>query len=374
MENAYIQNNVFELCHVPVFAVDRDCRYIFLNTAYKEVVKKSRGLNVTEGDSYIDVAASNSGIDKPRAIEVFGEVMKGKQFQAIDEYGEPDRYRAHYEITYSPVTEPDGNILGMVAVSQDITDRIKLQNKLSEQKQKIEQQEKRLRDAYNAKSKLLSIIAHDLRSPIGNLNLCIQMILEDKLPLNELLKILGSIGRSTGAIKKTLDDLLEWSMIDPQFDKPCIEQIELSDFFNEQINMYTALAKQKKVTLTASASNVSIYADRRQLSLLIRNLIDNAVKFTKKGGLVELGLTREKNGCKIYCTNTGAIADKIKNKILTEAGAVNTNGTSGEKGTGLGLLLCKEILASMNSSLKIRNSNDKTRFSFVLPNDCLASS
>src|ERR1700710_1798312 len=105
MENLYIQNNVFELCHVPVYAVDRDCRYMFLNTAYKDIVKRSRGLVITEGDSHIDVTSSNSGIDKDRAIEVFNLVMTGKQFQTIDEYGEPDKYRAHYEITYSPILE-----------------------------------------------------------------------------------------------------------------------------------------------------------------------------------------------------------------------------------------------------------------------------
>jgi signal transduction histidine kinase len=370
MENtqAYLQAAI-ELSALPVFAIDTDWCYTFFNQAYLDMMKQSYGvLTIHEGDPYISTVLSEA--DRQQTTELFSRAMAGEDFKITSSYGDPHLHNAPYEIICHPIKDSVGCIIGITTLFQDITERLRIQKQLEDQRKKIEEQTQFLCEIDQFKNKVLSVVAHDLRSPISNLILSMQLIDVNRLSLNEIQNTITNISNSASTIKKTLDDLLHWSLMESRFEHPQPEAITMLPFINDHIGMYTTLAQQKGITITAKCSALTIVlADRRQLSLLFRNFIDNAIKFTPANGRIELGITEENKWLHIYCANTGkGIDDEVIDKILLSEDAYTSEGTSGEKGTGLGLQLCKEFIKNMNSRLEIENKdNGWTVFSFKLP-------
>ncbi len=245
-----------------------------------------------------------------------------------------------------------------------------LEEKIRERTLTLEQTVKKLEDSNAEKNKLFSIIAHDLRSPLSSLSAVLQLGEGYPLTGDFLESVLKEIRKDTEQVQKTMDNLLHWAMIQMDVHQYHPEHISLKDFLAEHWHIYESLAKRKSITADIIAPDcyVGIMADRNQLSLIVRNFIDNAVKFSPAGGSVEIGIRLGDESYILYVANTGmGISEEMIARILSNEQIIGTSyGTANEKGTGLGLQLCKEYIRNLGSTLMVTSEPDeRTEFAFV---------
>lgn len=233
----------------------------------------------------------------------------------------------------------------------------------------LEQTLNALQDSNAQKDKLFSIIAHDLKSPINNLISVLQHTENNLLTAEDVTKTLKEVKKDATVIQKTLDNLLNWSLLQMGIKHFRKEKIKVLSFLTIHTKLYSKLAKEKNIDIRIECDkSIVIEADRNQLSLIIRNFIDNAIKFTPPNGTITAGVQQKFFTYKIFVSNTGpAISEAAINKILYSGEMSSTPGTAKEKGTGLGLQLCKEFITNLNSRLEIYISEDQqTVFAFEI--------
>jgi len=229
-----------------------------------------------------------------------------------------------------------------------------------------------LRSINTTKDKFFSIIAHDLRGPISS-QFGITSILIDEfheISDEEKLRLIKSVDQASKQTYKLLENLLYWAR----------SQTGKLEFNPKRFNLYEvvedvvsllkegALAKQIKIDLE-NKPQFFVNADEEMIKTVLRNLISNAIKFTNAGGLIKIFL-KENNDCKIISVeDSGVGIDKnYIDKLFSPEMITTTKGTEGEKGTGLGLILCKEFLEKNNGKIWVESELGKgTTFSFSLP-------
>lgn len=194
------------------------------------------------------------------------------------------------------------------------------------------------------KNKLFSVVAHDLRAPLSSIQNYLELLTEYKLSEEEKQGMEHDLLEKTKNTGQMLSNLLSWTMNQMEGVSVNLEELNLSETLKTVIMVQAAIAGDKligfKNELSASAY---VVADANMLQLVVRNLLNNAIKFTPPGG--EITLTSELRGpnWQIRITDTGVgIADDRKADIFSLKNQ-STYGTKNEKGTGLGLLLCSEF-------------------------------
>ena len=222
------------------------------------------------------------------------------------------------------------------------------------------------------KNKFFSIIAHDLRSPFTSL-LGFTALLEqraDKLSPEKVKDYAVTVNDSATRVFKLLENLLEWSRL--QMDRVDIEprDFPLDDVAGKTIDILGPVAEEKGLTLQEHGEAPHVFADPYMVDAIIRNLVNNAIKFTPSGGSITIRYSvTPDNFAHIDIIDTGVgMAPQTAEKLFSLSDNVTTSGTNGEKGTGLGLLLCKELVERSGGEISIESELDKgSTFSFTLP-------
>ena len=224
---------------------------------------------------------------------------------------------------------------------RDVSERVKSELKLR-------QYSEALRDMNMSKDKFFSIIAHDLKSPFSGLLGLSQILCEelDELGNPDLIKYSTEMNNSAKFIFKLLQNLLEWSRLNTgKFDyEP--EKIDLQKKIESIIQLLKLNAANKNIELVYFCQpGVEIFADNNMINSILQNLISNAIKFTREYGIVEVTalLLKDKVMIKVKDNGIGIPEENLK-KIFRVDKNVSTLGTAKEKGTGLGLVLCKELV------------------------------
>ncbi len=205
-----------------------------------------------------------------------------------------------------------------------------------------------LEQTIKTKDNFFSILAHDLRSPFTGLLGLFDLLLDDPDSISESEKnrMMRQVYNSSERLFKLLENLLNWSRSQTGNIKINPVKLLLFDLVEANINLQKQHAKNKNITLKNEVSEeVSVYADRDTVETVLRNLISNAVKFTKSGGSVAVGASIGNNIVSLYVQDSGVgiSAENIK-KLFKIDEKVSTKGTGDESGTGLGLILCKEFV------------------------------
>jgi signal transduction histidine kinase/ligand-binding sensor domain-containing protein len=223
-----------------------------------------------------------------------------------------------------------------------------------------------------SKDKFFSIIAHDLRNPFNNIIGFSELLIEDiksgDHSRNE--KYAGMINISAVQTLRLLENLLEWanSQTGKIPFKP--QPIKLGELLNEEFSMLNDLAVRKKIELKSSLTdNLMIMADKNMVLTILRNLISNAIKFTHKNGKVEVSARIKNKNAEISVSDNGIgmTKDTIA-KIFRIDTTLSTRGTENEKGTGLGLFLCKEFIEKHGGKIWVESESGKgSIFKFLLP-------
>jgi two-component system sensor histidine kinase/response regulator len=219
------------------------------------------------------------------------------------------------------------------------------------------------------KSRLFSIIAHDLKSPIYALrNLFRNMQLYD-LPAEEIKGMVPEVVDELTYTTSLMENLLHWARSQMQTDAVKPQRIDISGLMTEVVRLLRLQADAKKIRINLQTDNSAIaVADNDMVNLILRNLLSNAIKYTPEQGFIEVGTRRAEGGIELFVRDTGmGIPPDALEKIQLN-NFYTTKGTTGESGTGLGLMLCKEFIARNNGALRIESKpGTGSIFTVMLP-------
>ncbi len=230
-----------------------------------------------------------------------------------------------------------------------------------------------------SKDKFFSIIAHDLRNPFNTI-IGFSEILKEEIKSGDPVKnerYIELINNSAIQTLKLLENLLEWA--NSQTGKILFNPvpIKLDEFLNEEVGMFNDMAARKNIELKSSITgNLTIMADKNMLKTILRNLISNAMKYTHKNGNVDVSARVKNKNVEVSVSDTGiGMTKDTMAKIFRIDTNLSIPGTENEKGTGLGLFLCKEFIEKNGGKIWVESESGKgSIFKFLLPLDISLSS
>lgn len=247
----------------------------------------------------------------------------------------------------------------------DITDRKKAEGLLKEN-------EARLSELVATKDKFFSIISHDLKSPFNSIlglsNLLVEQIQEKNYDgIEEYASIIQS---SSQRAMELLKNLLDWSRSQTGRIEFSPEYVEMVNLINEVTELLKEAALQKSIGIVKELPrNMLTFADKSMISTILRNLISNSIKFTQTGGQIVISAVRKKDELIINVADNGVgIKKEVLGKLFQIAENQTTLGTQNERGTGLGLILCKEFVEKHGGRIWVESEPGVgSKFSFSIP-------
>ena len=243
---------------------------------------------------------------------------------------------------------------------------------LSELNKKLSISELELKELNASKDKFFSIIAHDLRGPFNTLLGFSEYLASEigKISEDELKLISVNLLKTSKSTYNLLENLLQWSKIKTGRFHFNPENFQVKNIIHKLVDLYSANAANKNITLTSHISDDStVLADINMVETILRNLISNAIKFTRTGGFINLISSKEDKFIKISVEDNGVgISEFMQEHIFQIDQNISTKGTQNEDGSGLGLILCKEFVEINKGKLTVKSELGKgSTFSFYLP-------
>lgn len=237
---------------------------------------------------------------------------------------------------------------------------------------KLTESEQNLIELNATKDKFFSIIAHDLKNPFNAL-LGFSELLEknyNTYTTEEIKEYINVIYESSQSLFKLLDNLLQWSRTQTGTITYFSEAFSLLPIVNQEVELLQLNAEKKKITVKVIVDkNLKAFADKNIISTVIRNLLNNALKFTNTGGLVEIRACEKGDNIEVSISDSGIGIDANDlDKLFQLNSSLSNKGTANEEGTGLGLILCKEFVEKNDGKIWVTSSKGKgSTFYFTLP-------
>lgn len=353
----------------PIFSFEPDGTYKYVNKAFADPF----GIEPEEilGKKIWDI------FDKDEAEKRFAVVKKvfesGEQAEVEVRVPQPDPKKDLYFLTtVKPIFDNDKNVSWVLCISKNISQRKYFEQERETYLKKLAEANEKLEKTIINRDNLFSIIAHDLRSPFQSLINISSLLKENFENLNkqEIEELLDSIENTSKNTFTLLEDLLTWANFQQDKIVLHIERNNICTLFKEIKNLYESSLENKNIELQIICSEKTFaYFDKNSISLVLRNFLSNAIKFTPEKGKIIIGVQEIENEIKVFVKDNGTgIADNLKNKIFKKESMVTTTGTQGEKGTGLGLVLCKKFIDKNKGRIWFESELNKgTTFYFTLP-------
>jgi signal transduction histidine kinase len=249
---------------------------------------------------------------------------------------------------------------------------VALQSELIVAKEKAEESEIQLKELNATKDKLFSIIAHDLRSPFNSIIGFLELLTENvnSFKASEREYLLNTINSSAKNTLILLDNLLNWAKSQTGQINFMPEKVVLSTIMYEIFELSGSNAKNKNIVLNYIPSEeIEVFADLNMIKTVLRNLISNAIKFTNSNGKINVHAVLKDIYIEIAVSDNGVgLDEKSQNKLFNLETNKSSSGTENEKGTGLGLILCKEFVEKNGGKLWVESELGKgSNFKFTLP-------
>jgi len=244
-------------------------------------------------------------------------------------------------------------------------------DKILENNIQLEKYQVELKQLIASKDKFFSIISHDLRGPFsGFLGLSSILAEEyDKLEMEEIAQISISMNKAANRLFSLLENLLEWSKSQMDVLRINIEKLNIDDAITRTFYLFSTNAESKNIKLISEVPNtIFAYADNYVINTVLRNLVSNAIKFSNENGTVKISTKEIDNKIHVYISDSGVGIDpKNQSKIFKIEEKYSTSGTKNEIGSGLGLILCKELIEKQYGTLRFESEPGKgTTFIFTL--------
>ncbi len=226
----------------------------------------------------------------------------------------------------------------------------------------------------NLKDRIFAIISHDLRRPFNNLNSTLKLLVAGSLSEQRIQTIIPLLIKSMSTVSELLDNLLQWSNTQLKGESIEYSTFEVNDLVQMQIELFETQVQEKQILLKNEINrNTTVFADKHLTDIVLRNLVSNAIKFCKEGGIVTISAKQLQDKVEISVKDEGVgiVAENIE-KVFQEKGKFTTLGTKKEQGTGIGLMLCKDFVEKQNGSIGVESKvNEGSRFWFTLPSNHL---
>ncbi len=233
----------------------------------------------------------------------------------------------------------------------------------------IEQNEE-LVSLNKTKDKLFSIIGHDLKQPLNSISGLLHLLENEKIEDSSLLNIITQLKQTTGTTTDLLSNLLKWAAAQTGDLKYQPGWCDLNLILESVIGVIKPTAELKSIKINSSLkANVQVYADSNMLSAVIRNLMSNALKYSPVKGRIQISSEQDSEFAIVHIQDNGV---GMKSEELTRFHDLDSQiskiGTSGEVGTGIGLLLCQQFISMIKGKIEVTSKeNEGTRFSVYIP-------
>lgn len=260
-------------------------------------------------------------------------------------------------------------VILLVTVYRSGQRRKRINTLLLQHQEEMEKRSVELEQLNQVKDKFFSIISHDLRSPISALAGLLDLMDKGAIRSDELPMAIKELRIRFNHTRTLLNNLLDWTLL--QMDKINLQpaKISLKNLADENIELIQSL-QSKEIKLTNSVSATAFaHADSNTINLVIRNLISNALKFTNEGGEIKIASEEQKSEWVISVSDNGVgMKPEVVNMLFDKINPYSTRGTANEKGTGLGLILCKEFVEKNNGRIWVESQEGRgSTFWFTLP-------
>ncbi|NNM54276.1 MAG: PAS domain S-box protein [Spirochaetales bacterium] len=240
---------------------------------------------------------------------------------------------------------PENEDIGFLGVLIDITSR--------------KEREQKLEDLNATKDKLFSIISHDLRGPVSKIKQLLDIWVDDQKLFDPPAwdQIFQDMRRSSESLLQLLENLLSWARLQKGDTAPRLTTFPLDPLVKEVFTLFQLMARDKAITLKAELHlNTQIHSDKTMLATILRNLVHNALKFTRPGGQITVTGREISGGAELSVTDTGVgISKENLERLRAQNGTFTTTGTAREQGQGLGLTVCFDMARQLGATLQIES-------------------
>jgi PAS domain S-box-containing protein len=358
-EKMRLLSHTIECLSECVSITDTTDQIIFVNNAFQ----KTYGYNQEELlDKSISIISSPSN-DPDLISSILPETLKGGwQGEILNRRKDGTEFPVN--MASSKVVDENGAVIALVGVATDITARLQAE-------QQLKKYSEQLKESIAAKDKLFSIIAHDLRSPFNSILGFFQLLTDqyDDFSEDEKKTFLFEIRRSSETTFKLLEDLLTWSRTQTGGIKVNMTKVDLAEIARQQVETLKNVAASKKINLSSNIiPGTFAYADIDMVKTILLNLTSNAIKFTRYEGNITISAKININEIQIEVADNGVgIPTSDLDNIFRLDKSLSTLGTSKEKGTGLGLQICKEFTEKNGGKIWAESELGKgSKFIFTL--------
>ncbi len=234
--------------------------------------------------------------------------------------------------------------------------------------QEIHAQAQQLGDLNVTKDKLFSIISHDVRGPLASLRGLINLVFRGQLSQQEFIDTSVKLRQNLDSVQEDLDNLLHWAQSQLNGLQMNFEVLKIRTIIDDKITLFNEAVTRKNITIINDVpANLEVLGDRNHLSLIIRNLLANAIKFNPRGGLIRIQEKIVGDRVEISITDSGVgIQSGDLTKLFNAQTHFSNPGTDQEKGVGLGLLLTKEFIEKSGGSIWVTSEVGKgSTFTFT---------
>lgn len=340
----HYQKEILNTISEPASFIDKNYRYVFVNSAFNDFYSvKTRNIVGKTADNLWGTENFEKKI-KP----LLDKCLDGEEVFIQFEGEIPNNGYKILKMNFYPHWKSPKRVDGVISTSTDITEQKKAENALIKS-------ERRLKKLNATKDKLFSIIGHDLKGPLNNILGFSELIDQgyDNFSDEEIQKYNKLIFESSKTLSGLLDSLLTWSRSQRNKIEVSRQSFPVFAVVQNCFNLLEHNAEKKNIAISNTISeDILAYADTEMTTTVIRNLISNAIKFTNPKGKVTASANKENDLIiiKIEDTGVGIPPDKIETLFEPDQTHVSL-GTDGEKGTGLGLIICKDFAEKNNGKL-----------------------
>ncbi len=245
--------------------------------------------------------------------------------------------------------------------------------KIQQTNEDLKVSEQQLKDMNDSKTRLFSIIAHDLRSPMNSFRGFSGLLLNniDALSKEDIKVLVKGMSKSFNNVNTLLENLLHWSRVQMKTVSYQPESVDLSILVEDNLNLVEAMAADKEIQVSASTcDDLYAFVDKNVFNVVLRNLLTNAIKFTHARGKIEVRIRRKASNIRVEVADNGVGMNRsVLETLFTSTNHHYTStGTANERGTGLGLMLCKEFVEKWGGTITVKSTKGKgSTFIFTVP-------
>lgn len=337
-----------------------------------------------------DIALATSGMDALETLKdtqpdlILLDIMMPEMdgFEVCNKLKQNERFRDIPVIFLTGKSATDDIVKGLKAGAADYVTkpfntaelllRVKTQIALKKSKDQLLEKNRELQQLNAAKDKFFSIISHDLKSPFQGLIGLTELLHEDinsmgKDDIHEFAKMIHESARN---LLNLLENLLEWAVLEQNKQHCEPEKTDLANVIEKSIKLFHANITAKNITLNNTVEKPLLaWVDKNMIDTVIRNLLSNAIKYTPEDGQIELTADRNETGIILSISDSGiGMNEKTRKQLFRIGETTSQPGTNNEKGTGLGLLICEELVHKNNGFIDVKSAPGKgSTFTITLP-------